>query len=236
MKQEPLNDAEFESLTNVLKRFGGRQAMDLEQLDGFLAAVICCPDEVQKFEYLPEIWGDTMINEDSFAAQPLLQDFLALIERHKQTMLHTLESGDVFTPLLLSDANGQFHGNDWAKGFRRGMYLRKTVWADLLDDDDHGGSLVPILALAHEHDPDPKMRPYNEAVSDELRESLIVGAATGVMNVYRYFRRGYVRADPEPTPSDPTYRRVSPKTGRNDPCPCGSGKKYKYCCAKVTLH
>ena len=27
-----------------------------------------------------------------------------------------------------------------------------------------------------------------------------------------------------------TYRRESPKIGRNDPCPCGSGKKYKKCC------
>ncbi len=27
------------------------------------------------------------------------------------------------------------------------------------------------------------------------------------------------------------YRRPAPKVGRNDPCPCGSGKKYKKCCA-----
>lgn len=27
-----------------------------------------------------------------------------------------------------------------------------------------------------------------------------------------------------------TYLRTSPKIGRNDPCPCGSGKKYKKCC------
>ena len=27
-----------------------------------------------------------------------------------------------------------------------------------------------------------------------------------------------------------TYRRAEPKIGRNDPCPCGSGKKYKKCC------
>ena len=26
------------------------------------------------------------------------------------------------------------------------------------------------------------------------------------------------------------YRRQEPKVGRNDPCPCGSGKKYKKCC------
>jgi len=26
--------------------------------------------------------------------------------------------------------------------------------------------------------------------------------------------------------------RVGPKVGRNDPCPCGSGKKYKHCCGR----
>ncbi|HUT52494.1 MAG TPA: DUF1186 domain-containing protein [bacterium] len=29
-----------------------------------------------------------------------------------------------------------------------------------------------------------------------------------------------------------TYIREAPKVGRNDPCPCGSGKKYKKCCGK----
>jgi len=29
-----------------------------------------------------------------------------------------------------------------------------------------------------------------------------------------------------------TYRREAPKVGRNDPCPCGSGKKYKNCCGR----
>ena len=33
-----------------------------------------------------------------------------------------------------------------------------------------------------------------------------------------------------------TYRRTTPKLGRNDPCSCGSGKKNKQCCGKVTLH
>ena len=29
-----------------------------------------------------------------------------------------------------------------------------------------------------------------------------------------------------------TYRRIQPRVGRNDPCPCGSGKKYKKCCGR----
>ena len=36
----------------------------------------------------------------------------------------------------------------------------------------------------------------------------------------------------EPCESMETYRREAPKVGRNDPCPCGSGKKYKKCCGK----
>lgn len=33
---------------------------------------------------------------------------------------------------------------------------------------------------------------------------------------------------------DTTFKRDTPKVGRNDPCPCGSGKKYKQCCGKLT--
>lgn len=34
---------------------------------------------------------------------------------------------------------------------------------------------------------------------------------------------------PDPLPANVTYIRGAPKVGRNDPCPCGSGKKYKQC-------
>jgi preprotein translocase subunit SecA len=30
------------------------------------------------------------------------------------------------------------------------------------------------------------------------------------------------------------YVRATPKVGRNDPCPCGSGKKHKKCCLTAT--
>jgi uncharacterized protein len=232
MIPEPLTDPEFDGLAAVLKRFGGTRAMNVEQIDGFLAALVCCPDEIPASEYLREIWGDPMINEDGFAAQPVLREFLSLIDRHKTVIAHTLRSGDVFTPVLLADDRGVFRGNDWANGFLRAMNLRKDYWMELLDDDNHGGSLVPILALAHENDPDPEMRPYKKPVSPEAREKLIIGVAAGVMNIYRYFRRSRTAADL----GDPTYRAITPKVGRNDPCPCGSGKKFKHCCGRITLN
>ncbi len=39
---------------------------------------------------------------------------------------------------------------------------------------------------------------------------------------------------PEAQSGDTTFKRDAPKVGRNDPCPCGSGKKYKQCCGKLT--
>jgi preprotein translocase subunit SecA len=36
-------------------------------------------------------------------------------------------------------------------------------------------------------------------------------------------------ADAAAQPDSARMVRVYPKVGRNDPCPCGSGKKYKYC-------
>jgi curved DNA-binding protein CbpA len=43
--------------------------------------------------------------------------------------------------------------------------------------------------------------------------------------------RGLDFDDEEPDPeTTATVRRAQPKVGRNDPCPCGSGKKHKHCC------
>ena len=39
----------------------------------------------------------------------------------------------------------------------------------------------------------------------------------------------YVESEPV---KPETYVRETPKVGRNDPCPCGSGKKYKKCCGQ----
>jgi uncharacterized protein len=40
------------------------------------------------------------------------------------------------------------------------------------------------------------------------------------------------RQSPPPKPAMPT---TADRVGRNDPCPCGSGRKYKHCCGKGTV-
>jgi yecA family protein len=102
MKSEPLEDSEFETLSGILHRFGGKNAMNVEQIDGFLTALTCNPIHISAHQYLPLIWGDEMITENAFT-HPILQDFLSLVARHKSGIVRTLRSGDVFTPLLLAD-------------------------------------------------------------------------------------------------------------------------------------
>jgi yecA family protein len=67
-------------LDTVLSRFGSEYAMNnLEEIDGFFAALICSPDVTKPSEYLPEIWGGEMADDEAFADRQELQDFLSLL-------------------------------------------------------------------------------------------------------------------------------------------------------------
>ncbi len=237
MTPQPLTDENVDKLGKLLKRFGDKSVMSVEALDGFLAASICGPEDMSRGECLRQILGTNLNDANAVAQQPLLQDCISLISRRLDEISHLLQTGEAFTPILLEDQRGIATANDWASGFVRAMELHKDDWGDLLADENHGGALVPILALAHEHDPDPELRSYKEPISDELRERLIIGAAAGVMKIYRYFRTQRLIAEAgEATFTGAAHRRIVPKVGRNDPCPCGSGKKFKHCCGKVVLH
>jgi preprotein translocase subunit SecA len=65
-----------------------------------------------------------------------------------------------------------------------------------------------------------------------------VEEAPAVSNV-RYQHAGYEEAlaaaasDPPTAVAAPPFARTGPKVGRNDPCPCGSGRKYKHCHGRI---
>jgi uncharacterized protein len=222
-KNEPLTEAEVDHLGQFLKNCAGGDAMNVEELDGFFAALVASPEVVTPSEYLPEvIGGETDAHE--FGSLEEAKNILALLMRHWNDIAATLSKGDVYFPILLEDENGIPQGNDWAQGFMRGV---KTCdgWAELIADEERGGCMVPVLMLYHEHDPDPEMRPA--PIGAEQRETVIAHMAVGLIGAYRYFRE---RGLPDlPCATD----RVKSKIGRNDPCPCGSGKKYKRCCGAI---
>jgi uncharacterized protein len=76
------------------------------------------------------------------------------------------------------------------------------------------------------------MRP--EPISPKKREEVIVLMAAGLLGAYRYFREH--REAYTGTTFTPEPRRNVSKAGRNNPCPCGSGKKYKRCCGGATVN
>ena len=54
-------------------------------------------------------------------------------------------------PLLREDEDGMVHGTDWASGFMCGMHMRHDGWGELVNDEEHGGCLIPMMMLYHEH-------------------------------------------------------------------------------------
>jgi uncharacterized protein len=109
--------------------------------------------------------------------------------------------------------------------------MRREGRAALLTDDKQCGWMLPVLMLYHEDVENPELRPG--PIGPEMREEIIVQMAAGLMRACRYFRPQRQRVA-RSYASEP--RRSPSKIGRNDPCPCGSGKKYKRCCGGATIH
>ena len=229
-----LSDAEDAELNALLARVEGGRIANTEALDGFFAAIACCPDMILPSEYMPVIQsGATEDGDLVFEDMAEAQHFTALVSRHYNHVNDQLQSQEVYLPLVLEDDDGEWRGNDWANGFLLGTKIRFEIWSEIVNSDERGGSMIPIFALACENDPDPAMRPYKEPINEERREELLISAAAGVMRMHRYFLG---RRD-EYLPGGGTFTHKSPKVGRNDPCPCGSGRKFKQCCGRHrTLH
>jgi uncharacterized protein len=230
-QNEPLTDAELDRLGEFLKSCKGGRAMNVEALDGFFAALIAGPEIVMPSEYYPEVFGGEMSETCEFGSLNEANEILGLMMRHWNAIAGTLFKGEVYVPLLLEDEDGIAHGNDWARGFMRGMGMRHDGWAELVNDEEHGGCLVPVMMFFHERDEDPEMRP--DPISPEQREEVRAHMAAGLLGAYRYFRE-HGQAVASAHTSEP--RRSSTKVGRNDQCPCGSGRKYKKCCGGAMVN
>ena len=216
----PLTEAEKDRLQALLDQ--RKDAMNFEKLDGFFAALIAGPEVILPSEYLPEVFGGNGHLGEEFRSLADVQEFLSLMMRHWNRIAATLAEDQPYVPVLLEDDDGVTHANDWADGFVQGMEMRRPGWQILLDDDDHAGCVVPMLMLHHEHDEDPEMRP--PAIDQKTREEIIVQMASGLLLAYRYFRKRMSAAGMA------AGGRPTERIGRNAPCPCGSGKRYKRCC------
>jgi uncharacterized protein len=189
--------------------------MQLSDLDGFLTAVAIGPELVMPSEWLPVIWGD---GAPEFETVEQAQHIINVIMVRYNDILHRLQGHpDGIEPLFWETPAGDVIAGDWAEGFMDGVALRKDAWHPLFHSDEGAALLAPILAFIH--DPDDEVAA--EGSADE--RAAVRAAAADLIPPSVHAIDAYWKA----------RRRTphrAPKTGRNDPCPCGSGRKYKRCC------
>jgi uncharacterized protein len=213
----PLSDEELDWLGGFLVCDAVPEtSMCLEELDGFFCALVAGPETVMPSEYLPVIWGaDDGGDGPVYDSIEQAQYVFGLFMRHWNAIAADLGEGVSRSPVLLPGAPEE-RALLWARGFLAGLGLRRDAWEPLLRDETVCDLVVGMFTLAAGDDMEPE-----EVPNAKTRRKLIEALPTTVLAIYRYWRM---------QPSEPSQPVRSSKVGRNDPCPCGSGRKYKKCC------
>jgi uncharacterized protein len=200
----------------------GDDWMLLTQLDGFLAGVLVNPDTVPPGAWLRPIWaGEDGEGSPDFEDMADFQRLLDLIMRHYNAILAALNEPGSFQPVFDIDTRtADVLWELWIEGFVQAMDLAPDGWRRVAASDDAGckGALKGIAKLHAIANGEARLSP-NE-------EGLWTREAPELIPIWIEMLHAW-RLDNDPNRPVPVHHG---KVGRNDSCPCGSGKKYKKCC------
>ncbi|WP_374012817.1 UPF0149 family protein [Pseudoxanthomonas koreensis] len=234
-----LEDDQIQHLSDLLEqRAVPFKGLNLEALDGFLSALVVSPSLVMPSEWQPLVWGGQAPRWES--EDEALQVQLLLMGHWNMCAARTRLDGDSLpdhlAPLLWLPEDPELTGEealhedeldvgrDWALGFFTAVMLREQDWDLWLDEHDWIEEIfdhLDRLASGEAINPDD---PTAAATPVGYRERLAIVMDLPSMLADLNHHRVHAL-----TPRKPIRREEGP--GRNDPCPCGSGKKYKKCCA-----
>lgn len=197
------------------------EAIDsLSELDGYFTAVACSPQIIHPSTVMPELWGgpDSIPVFDSHKES---EKVVKSLFDHYNLLLDQLDS-KTWQPIFKHYKNDKTVVSplDWCYGFLRGYGL----WGDVPNNisDTIVGNLAPILYCTRS-----ESFPYNARIHIQQVKTFYQAIEQGVKNIYQLTEQHKAIEG-----NGLTYMRDTPKLGRNDPCSCGSGKKYKKCCGK----
>jgi len=194
-------------------------SMMLSELDGFLAGVIICPDLIMPSEWMPMIWGgdgpvfETLEQMEAIngAIMGRYNDIVRQLDRRR------------YAPLFDVDTrNEDVIWEIWIEGFYTALALRPAAWLTVGDGSPAHKALSVFMRL-HEL----AATPTDELISMDLDEDLENLAPDIIPTLVQDLHQARL-AQAKPMPRAANHSPGKP--GRNDPCPCGSGKKFKKCC------
>lgn len=219
-----LTDAEYHELDAFLSAGGRpRACMDITMLDGFLTALLIGPRTVLPSQWLPKVWGETADDPMVFDSQAQMEHILDLIMRlYNARAGDLLEGVDLYDPVIHTrEEDGRKIAviDGWCTGFMRGVQMDAAAWNPLFQSDEDAALLMPMILYGTE----AGIAQLKENEGLRARHQDLANAlGICVISIRDYWlpRRREAAA----------VRRGAPKVGRNDLCPCGSGRKYKKCC------
>lgn len=243
---EPLTPEDFDALDDELDllRETDEDVPQWEFCEGFLCALLCMRREVPPQEYWPVLFGD--------AFRPMEHmEFVWRWQRRRQEIASALdqpvdvledertyhpEALDTRGAILALPPEERYEGDLenlpayaqlWAIGFMAAVETWPAEFEPPRDAETAemmGTALQDITALTQGDAGEPAVSMYAEdgppSVSEERLD--LVGSAIWAVYELRQIARSL---GPRIAPI-----RKAEEPGRNDPCPCGSGKKYKKCC------
>lgn len=234
-----LSDADLDALDDLLLDAPDDEGMLLAEFDGFCAGLIVSPEMILPSEWLPLVWGPA--GAERFETLEDVQRATDLIMRHYNAVARSLTPPNgVYGPLFDQDTrNGDILWELWVVGFERAMRLRLDTWERIaLSGDEEAAACVNMMIALYDIAEGQSDLPKKSV--RELTQTAPEMIPTLVVELNRWTKSAthpapFVRPRPANSPLPPDLfshpgQKTGQKTGRNDPCPCGSGKKYKKCC------
>ncbi|NTV01820.1 MAG: UPF0149 family protein [Chlorobiaceae bacterium] len=207
-------------------------AMSVIELDGLFAALAVYPVTVQPSAWLPLVWDMTGKGEQpKFASRAEAEGVMGLMFRYYNTVVQQLAGEPLeYIPLFEEVAADDeeelmLAAEDWAVGFMFGAMIDPEVWQRTREDDEGFGVMMPFLVLSGMLDDEVDDRSLAQMKEEYL--DLLEERVRELGEFWRPWRQAYLARQ-----GAGRTLRAEPLTGRNDPCPCGSGKKYKQCCGR----
>ncbi|MGL4439788.1 MAG: UPF0149 family protein [Bosea sp. (in: a-proteobacteria)] len=202
--------------------------MTLSELDGYVTGILACPEMIHPSEWLPHVWGET--GEAHFADQKTAEETIGAVMTHYNSVAEAITQSLWVEPIYEIDPNSdETLWEPWVDGFTRAMGLRPDAWAELLDrtDEETRSTMIFLMAL---QDINTGTSEFSEDEIDEIDLAAPDLIPNCVATILHQSRPELVGTEPANLPGSPYKAATRP--GRNDPCSCGSGRKYKQCCGK----